>query len=135
MKLKVVSLETAKKLYESGIDIESNSGYYLTVNGDSALSLISNIRSIKKNNPYYKPIYYAPTLALVQMYLLENHSINIFLEFEKSHENSMEIPWIKYKYRIWHGTVCINKHMSNRKDSHNEALESGILEALNLIKK
>jgi hypothetical protein len=114
MKEQLITFETAKLAKEKGLNLTSFSDKkYYCENG-------------KLYNVWYsanKGIYYiAITQSLLQKWLREKHFIHIYAYYSLS----------GYLYKL--DSTRISEVSFNRYDTHEQALEKGLFEALKLIK-
>lgn len=126
MKEELIKYATAKLAKEKGFNIYQPTQYSRGVNPTTEYDYTEQQCNL------FNDMYYAPTQSLLQKWLRDKFNINIFIDCEMNC-SSVEYDWFKYKYKIYNNRKWINFGIYNGANSHEEALENGLLEALNLI--
>lgn len=128
MNEQIITLKTAKLLKLKGFDFECVHFY----NKGSNFKLQNDVMVRTGDND----IYEAPTQALVQKWLRDVHNININISFKPNIKKwdffpyKMSLNGREYLKAINYYTTV---HVSRRYDTYEDALENGIIEALDMI--
>ena len=125
-----VSFDTAKLLKEAGFDEVCRSAYYAT--GNSAV--------MHERNSMLSPGYISrPTQALAARWLREVHGIhvssNIFMDSANDADGKTVDEWTFWSFDLFDNSGRIIEERDDRYDSYEEAMETGLQEAIKLIKK
>lgn len=153
MKEQQISYETAKLCKELGIDL-SHTHYYIypfrkfKADGELKKNLVPDdyhdtmlqIVSARKNQPQIAPAY---TQSLLQRYLREKHNIDVDVSRDQEIHYKDEIRWI-VKVSDWNDIKIVEYSIAHLKHpnhfhfidfkSYEKALESGLIEALKMVK-
>lgn len=123
-----VSFDTAKLLKEAGFDEVCRSAYYAT--GNSAV--------MHERNSMLSPGYISrPTQALAARWLREVHGIhvssNIFMDSANDADGKTVDEWTFWSFDLFDNSGRIIEERDDRYDSYEEAMETGLQEAIKLI--
>jgi hypothetical protein len=154
MKEELITFETAKLAKEKNFEIGVNQSYIIykesyNYDDDPNHRESYKVNDIEINNHYhvnnYKGIdlsnelyeaYSAPTQSLLQKWLREVHGINIFMTFKPNIKKWDFIPYFMSmdgKEYIKYNSEYTKIYNERRFDTYEEALETGLQEALKLI--
>lgn len=133
MEEQLITFDTAKLAKLKGFDIHSNEYYYDNLK-EKSMSM-----SYDNKNPNH---FCCPTQSLLQKWLRETHNIHIEVKFQV-------INFEKYMFLIWQKQIideepkliCVyhetkensNRTLSKNYNSYEDALETALYEALNLV--
>jgi len=136
----IVSFDTAKLAQDKGFpqirlgDINSHYNEFGNLNG-TVLHAKDYIREMQlKGKQIFMKSYIAPTLSMMERWLREVHNIRVSLSYKPNIKK-----WDFYQFNMdTNGTDYVRdfKNIEKRKrsfDTHEQALEAGIVEALNQI--
>jgi hypothetical protein len=116
----LISFETAKLAKEIRFNIYQNNQYSKGVNPTTIYNY-----SLEQCE-FFRDTYYAPIQAILQKYIREKHNIHVFADCNQS-----GWYWILNKTN---GTSISELDDYNYLSSYEEAIEIGLVKALNIIK-
>jgi hypothetical protein len=125
MKEQLVEFKTAKLAKEKGFNVEYTAGqmFYITDEKD-----INYIKDKPRRTPFEHHTYIlSPSQSLLQKWLREVHNIDVWAVPFKNIDDKKVYDWVSDE-EIYSKTEI-------GYDTHEEALEKGLYEALKLIKK
>lgn len=130
-----VSFDTAKMLKETGFDVPCNGIYFVTRQGKYDLCIYDRKFDLMDlsydERDGFQCEYFAPTQALVAKWLREVHNIHVFANyFLEGCDWFYVIVDLKESDEVKGIRFCIESY-----ESYEEALETGLQQALKLIKK
>jgi hypothetical protein len=150
MKEKIITFETAKLAKEKGFDWKVNNSWDQDKDGDEfvLLYLVTKAPDVNWNSEewYTKTptCYSAPTQALLQKWLREEHDIRVLIDFETIDDSETAYVWNIVqdlpegkgrKKDTWNFYNRLSSFSMERMEWYNtfeEALEKGLLAALKL---
>lgn len=140
MKDELVTFETAKLAKEKGFESKCN-GYYYHIEDEHNLITNSLLCAKNYNDPVITTERYssAPTQSLLQRWLREEHNISVDITTD-AFTNDTDNTYV-YQCVVWEGVIDkeimlskINLSHEFYEDTYEQALETGLFEALKLIK-
>lgn len=128
----VIKLETAKLARDKGFKVPCDGRYFWDYKWKLSLkgAVKCSNNSDMKDGSYVS--YCAPTQSLIQKWLRDEHRIYVTVSYIEDGENILFDYSIKQKAQIF-GFSEIQTKLEEFK-TYEEALEAGIIKALNLIK-
>ena len=136
MKDKLISFETAKLAKEKGFNFTTNEVYNIKRNIKLGLAMpcdsIASWQERVNLKLVYKPPVSVPTQSLLQKWLREKHNLHVWVTYHypKNQTGYTRLFNVKYVY-----VLMFKSNNKRRYNSYEDALETGLQEALKLIEK
>ena len=137
MELKIIDFETAKLAKQKGFNelclhVYNKEGELSEIDYDNFIDFYSNESNEKALNPNYqfKDCPTAPTQELLAKWLREEYKIIIVIDFYSDENKNLEYIFRISEPKTWDKCdILVGQDFK----THEEALEEGIIQALNLL--